>query len=88
MIKGPEAKMFNYLVTFYKTLLNSEGHEQSCVQRKIDVCSDSPSGALVLAEQQLGRKLPDFDRVEVKHVSLPNHPGSGVSSNALVEHSA
>ena len=49
--------MNSYRLSFYKDLLNSDGHRFKCVQRQIDVQSDGPSHALVLAE-----RLIDNDR--------------------------
>ena len=43
--------MARYHVLFYKNLLSSDGHNFKCLERQFDVESDSPSGALVLAEQ-------------------------------------
>ena len=46
--------MNNYRVSFYKDLLNSEGHNFKCLQHQIDIRSDDPSQALVLAEHLIG----------------------------------
>jgi hypothetical protein len=43
--------MNNYRVSFYKDLCNSDGHSFKCLQRQIEVQSDGPSQALVLAER-------------------------------------
>lgn len=64
--------MTTYRVSFYKHLLNSDGHNFRCLQRQIDVESDSPAQALVLAEQQIDKKLLDINGVEV--VSMANDP--------------
>lgn len=45
--------MSDYRVNFYKTLLNSQGHSFKCLQREIEVQSDTPSGALTLAQNRL-----------------------------------
>ena len=50
--------MNSYRVSFYKDLLNSDGHSFKCLQRQIDVLSDGPSQARVLAE-----RLIDNDRL-------------------------
>ena len=42
--------MNSYRVCFNKDLLNSDGHNFKCLQRQIDVHSDSPSQALVVAD--------------------------------------
>lgn len=63
--------MNNYRVSFYKDLLNSDGHRFKCLQKEIDVRSDDPSHALVLAEQLIDNAVLDADCVEVAH--LPSH---------------
>ena len=63
--------MNNYRVSFYKDLLNSDGHSFKCLQRQIDVQSDGPSQALVLAEQLVDNDRLNADCVEVTH--LPDH---------------
>ena len=70
--------MNGYRVSFYKDLLNSTGHSFKCLQRQIDVESDDPSQALVLAEQQIGNKRLNIDCVEV--VNLADDPHIAVSS--------
>ena len=62
--------MNNYRVSFYKDLLNSDGHSFKCLQRQIDVQSDGPSQALVLAE-----RLVDNDRLNADCVELMHLPG-------------
>lgn len=62
--------MPDYHVNFYKTLLNSQGHSFKCLQQGIDVKSDSPSGALLLAQAKLGSTL-DPDCIEVIHSRTP-----------------
>ena len=61
--------MNNYRVSFYKDLLNSEAHNFKCLQHQIDIPSDGPSQALVLAEQLVGNTPLDIDRVEVTHLA-------------------
>jgi hypothetical protein len=61
--------MNNYRVSFYKDLLNSEGHNFKCLQHQIDIRSDDPSQALVLAEHLIGTTPMDIDRVEVTHLT-------------------
>lgn len=61
--------MNTYRVSFYKDLLNSDGHNFKCLQHQIDIQSDDPSQALVLAEQLIGTTPMDIDRVEVTHLA-------------------
>ena len=61
--------MNDYRVSFYKDLLNSDGHNFKCLQHQIDIQSDDPSQALVLAEQLIGNTPMDIDRVEVTHLA-------------------
>ncbi len=55
--------MKNYVVLFYKTAPNSSDAKH--LLKRFDIVSDSPSGALVLAEQQLQENLADADHIEV-----------------------
>lgn len=57
--------MNSYRVFFYKNLLNSDGHNFKCLQRQIDVESDDPSQAQVLAEQKIGNERLNIDSVRV-----------------------
>jgi len=50
--------MSDYRVNFYKTLLSSQGHSFKRLQKEIEVQSDTPSGALTLAQSRLG---PGFE---------------------------
>ena len=63
--------MNNFRVSFYKELCNSDGHSFKCLQRQIDVQSDGPSQALVLAERLVDNERLNADCVEVTH--LPGH---------------
>jgi len=74
-------KMNKYRVSFYKDVLNSDGHNFKCLQRQIDIQSDGPSHALVLAEQLIDSDRLDADRVEVVHLAS-THDHLGHSSNA------
>ncbi len=65
--------MNTYRVSFYKDLLNSDGHSFKCLQRQIDVQSEGPSQALVLAERLVDNERMNADCVEVMH--LGDHPG-------------
>ena len=61
--------MNTYRVSFYKDLLNSDGHSFKCLQRQIEVQSDGPSQALVLAERLVDNERLNADCVEVIHLS-------------------
>jgi hypothetical protein len=61
--------MNNYRVSFYKDLLNSDGHSFKCLQRQVDVQSDGPSQAMVLAERLVDNGRLDADCVEVTHLA-------------------
>ena len=63
--------MNSYRVSFYKYLCNSDGHSFKCLQRQIEVQSDGPSQALVLAERLVDNERLNADCVEVMH--LPGH---------------
>jgi hypothetical protein len=65
--------MNTYRVSFYKNLLNSNGHNFKCLQRQVDVESDGPSQALVLAERLIHDDRFDIDRVEVTHLTSDHH---------------
>jgi hypothetical protein len=64
--------MTNYRVSFYKDLLNSDGHSFKCLQRMVDVETDSPSQALLTAERLVDNERLNADCVEVMHLSV-NH---------------
>ena len=53
--------MNTYRVSFYKDLLNSDGHSFKCLQRQIDVQSEGPSQALVLAERLVDNERMNAD---------------------------
>jgi len=57
--------MISYRVSFYKDLLNSDGHSFRCLQRQIDVLSDDPSRAQILAA-----RLVDNDRLNAYCVKV------------------
>ena len=61
--------MNSYRVSFYKDLLNSDGHGFKCLQRQIDVESNSPSQAVVLAERIVNNERLNADCIEVMHLS-------------------
>lgn len=62
-----------YRVSFYKDLLNSDGHSFKCLQRQIDIESDGPSHALVLAERQIDNARLGADCIEVTHLPSDHH---------------
>ncbi len=75
--------MNKYRVAFYKDILNSNGHSFKCMQRQIDVRTDSPSQALVLAQKLTESENLEADCVEVLHLPL-DHPHSGAASENSV----
>jgi len=71
--------MNTYRVSFYKDLLNSDGHSFKCLQRQVEVQSGGPSQALVLAERLVDNERLNADCVEVMHLSGPHefeHPSA------------
>lgn len=74
--------MNKYRVSFYRDILNSNGHSFKCLQRQIDVRADSPSQALVLAQQLTESEHLEADCVEVLHL-----PFDHLHSDAAAEHS-
>ena len=64
--------MNSYRVSFYKDLCNSDGHSFKCLQRQIDVQSDEPSQAIVLAARLVDNERLNASCVEVMHLS--GHP--------------
>jgi hypothetical protein len=73
--------MNSYRVSFYKDLLNSNGHRFKCLQRQIDVQSDGPSHALVLAQQLTDSESLEADCVEVVHLT-DNHRSEQIAANS------
>ena len=55
-------------VSVYKDLLNSDGHSFKCLQRQVDVQSDGPSQAMVLAERLVDNERLNAECVEVMHL--------------------
>ena len=68
--------MISYRVSFYKDLLNSDGHSFRCLQRQIDVLSDDPSRAQILAA-----RLVDNDRLNADCVEVMPLPRAMTRSN-------
>ena len=73
--------MNNYRVSFYKDLCNSDGHSFKCLQRQVDVQSDGPSEALVLAERLVDNERLNADCVEVAHLADGHHEYAQASSD-------
>jgi len=65
--------MNNYRVSFYKDLCNSDGHSFKCLQRQVDVQSDGPSEAMVLAGRLIDNDRLNADCVEVAHLPGGHH---------------
>lgn len=61
--------MNSYRVSFYKDVLNSDGHTFKCLQLQVDVQSESPSQAKVLAERLVDNERVNADCVEVMHLA-------------------
>jgi len=61
--------MNSYRVSFYKDLLNSDGHSFKCLQRQVVVQSEGPSQAMVLAERLVDNERLNADCVEVMHLA-------------------
>jgi len=57
--------MNTYRVFFYKDLCNSDGHSFKCLQSRVDIQSDDPSQAQVLAGQLVDNERLNADCVEV-----------------------
>ncbi|MBA2402326.1 MAG: hypothetical protein H0V72_27255 [Bradyrhizobium sp.] len=75
--------MNSYRVSFYKDLLNSDGHSFKCLQRQVDVQSEGPSQAMVLAERLVDNERLNADYVEVMHLASHHefeHPSSQPSA--------
>jgi len=73
--------MNTYRVSFYKDLLNSDGHSFKCLQRQVDVQSDGPSRALVVAERLIDDERLDVDCVEVMHLTGDHHQHEHLSKH-------
>jgi hypothetical protein len=80
--------MNNYRISFYKDLCNSDGHSFKCLQRQVDVQSNGPSEALVLAERLVDSERLNADCVEVMHLPSAHHDleHSSVHSPAPCKH--
>jgi len=57
--------MNTYRVSFYKDLCNSDGHSFKCLQRRVDVQTDNPAQAQMLAGQLVDNERLNADCVEV-----------------------
>ena len=72
-----------YRVSFYKDLLNSDGHSFKCLQRQVDVESEAPSQAMVAAERLVDNERLNADCIEVMHLASHHqfeHPSSQPSA--------
>lgn len=76
--------MNNYRVSFYKDLCNSDGHSFKCLQRQVDVQSEGPSEALVLAERLVDNERLNADCVEVMHLTGAYHEFEHPSNHSPV----
>jgi len=60
-----------YIVTFFKHVLSSDGHDFNALQEKIEICADTAGQALEAAQQRFAspRGIPDWryhaDSVEI-----------------------
>jgi hypothetical protein len=75
--------MTRYRVSFYKDLLNSDGHSFKCLQRQVDVESEGPSQAMVAAERLVDNERLNADCIEVMHLASHHqfeHPSSQPSA--------
>jgi hypothetical protein len=74
--------MNSYRVSFYKDLCNSDGHSFKCLQRQVDIRSDGPSEALVLAERLVDNERLNADCVEVMHLTGGHHGLENVAGHS------
>jgi hypothetical protein len=68
-----DAKMSKFRVTFYKSLPHANGGSSKHRQRQFDLTADSPSGALVEAEQLFDPCGSETDCIEVVNISPVGH---------------
>ena len=78
--------MSNYRVFFYKDLLNSAGHSFKCLQRQVDVQSDDPSQAKVLAGRLVDNDWLNADCIEVMSLMDSPHQFERSSGHVASEH--
>jgi hypothetical protein len=78
--------MNSYRVSFYKDLLNSDGHSFKCLQRQVDVQSGGPSEALVQAERLVDNERLNADCVEVMHLPGGHHESADPSSHSFARY--
>ena len=74
--------MNTYRVFFYKDLCNSDGHSFKCLQRRVEVQSDDPSQAQVLAGRLVDNERLNADCVEVMHLADGQHEFANPSSHS------
>jgi hypothetical protein len=70
--------MSKFRVSFYKTLRHASGHSSKHLLKELDLTSDSPSGALVAAEQLIDPR--EADCVEVLNISPASHGDASAAS--------
>ena len=75
--------MNRYRVSFYKDLLNSDGHNFKCLQRQVDVQSEGLSQVLVMAERLVDNERLNADGAEVMHVADAHLIGKPLSSDSV-----
>jgi hypothetical protein len=78
---GWRFEMREFRVSFYKTLRDASGHSSKHLQRQFDLASDSPSGALVAAEQLFDQCGLGVDCVEVVGISPASHGDANTASD-------
>ena len=78
--------MNTYRVSFYKDLCNSDGHSFKCLQRRVDVQTDDPSQAQVLAGRMVDNERLNADCIEVTLLADGDpefeHPSSHSAAHA------
>lgn len=72
--------MSKFRVSFYKTLRHASGHSSKHLLTQLDLTSDSPSGALVAAEQLIDQRDSESDCVEVVTISPASHGHANAAS--------
>jgi len=74
--------MNTYRVSFYKDLCNSDGHSFKCLQRRVDVQTDDPSQAQVLAGRMVDNERLNADCIEVTLLADGDHEFEHPSSHS------
>jgi hypothetical protein len=73
--------MREFRVSFYKTRRNASGHSSKHLQRQFELTSDSPSGALVVAERLFDQRDLEVDWIEVVGISPASHSDTNTASD-------